>query len=374
MARVVVSTVGMSTLLNSVTQELRRKLNENANKDSANFPNELLEEVIKLEDDLKSELSKLPISDLRKRSAELNGLLGFYKDKFNDISKADIHFLICTDTLLGETAGNIIQTFLKSHFVSVSIEMPKGLSTENRLHFDSGIKELLTWCDNILHGYRKSGYEIIFNLTGSFKSLQGYLNTFGMFYADKIIYIFETGNELIEIPKLPISIDENLIRKKANIIAQMVNDIFFSKNIIVEIPNIMIEELDENNFGLSTWGQLAWNTTKEKILAEKLLDLPLIEYADTFKKDFQQTVSSSDKVILQETIVKVSSLLQQNNGDISCLKAGRGGGLLYDNYVGTNKHLGHFRINQGDRVSCQTNNGKLVLRHFGAHDYVNDNP
>jgi hypothetical protein len=54
------------------------------------------------------------------------------------------------------------------------------------------------------------------------------------------------------------------------------------------------------------------------------------------------------------------------------------GGLQYDNY--TNKRtragcpIGHFQITQGDWVSCTAEDGVLRLRHFGAHEYVNDNP
>ena len=49
-------------------------------------------------------------------------------------------------------------------------------------------------------GYRQSHYRVVFNLVGGFKSLQGYMNTLGMFYADEIIYIFEAPTaDLIRI-------------------------------------------------------------------------------------------------------------------------------------------------------------------------------
>ncbi|MBK8043622.1 MAG: hypothetical protein IPK21_13770 [Haliscomenobacter sp.] len=83
------------------------------------------------------------------------------------------------------------------------------------------IKDLLKWCDETLPGYRTAGYEIIFNLTGGFKSLQGYLNTIGMFYADRIVYIFESGQEVIAIPKLPVKLEMGIFYEQASIFLQL---------------------------------------------------------------------------------------------------------------------------------------------------------
>src|SRR5690606_32381980 len=125
---------------------------------------------------------------------------------------------------------------------------------------------------------------------------------------------------------------------------------------------------------LSEWGELSWNKVKQEILSKALITLPYISYLPSFIRDFKNTQRSKDKVQLQETIGKISCVLQENNGDISYLKGGRAGGLLYDNYSGKNSHLGHFRIGRSLRVSCEYKNQVLELRHYGEHDYVNDNP
>lgn len=374
MQTVIVSPVGISLLLKSADDALRKALNECTNLSKIDFPEDVLEKVIELEDNLQKRLPGMDTAGLRNISAELNGLLGIYNGTFENAPASDIHFLICTDTFLGEIAGKLLQNFLKKRFSAVDMVVPTGLSTADKNHFQRGVKELLTWCEETLKGYQQSGYTVIFNLTASFKSLQSYLNTFGIFYADQIVYIFETGNEMLDIPKLPISIDEQLFKKRASVFAQLYCDKFFDKLEIQDIPLTLLEEMDETKVGLSTWGRLAWNNVKEKILSEKLLNFPVIAYEDSFKKDFSNTTSPTDKVRLQETVCKVSCLLQEKNHDVAWLKGGRGGGLLYDNYTGKNAHLGHFRISQGERVSCQWNNNRLSLRHFGSHDYVNDNP
>jgi len=124
----------------------------------------------------------------------------------------------------------------------------------------------------------------------------------------------------------------------------------------------------------SVWGELVWQGIKKELLGNNLVELPSLKYSDKFKKLFTEA-SQIDKIKLQESLAKASKLLIENKGDLSFLK--KDGGLLYENYQ--NKFeggvvIGHFRINQGDRVSCTFKNNELNLRKFGRHDFVNDNP
>lgn len=98
-------------------------------------------------------------------------------------------------------------------------------------------------------------------------------------------------------------------------------------------------------------------------------------YTDSFQRDFRAAATTADKGKLQETLAKASRLLAEANGGTQLLKGD--GGLQYE--IFTNKHsnerpIGHFRVTQSIRVSCIAHAGGLQLRHFGAHDYVNDNP
>lgn len=71
-----------------------------------------------------------------------------------------------------------------------------------------------------------------------------------------------------------------------------------------------------------------------------------------------------------------STLLMHSAGDPNILRGN--GGKQYDNFTGGKRidgcPIGHFRINDGDRISCIAKGGMLRLRHFGVHDYVNNNP
>ena len=306
-------------------------------------------------------------------SAELNGIFGFYDNNIK--GNSDLHFLITTDTFQGKKCGNILKEFLTSKGFRTQIYTPNELTTKTKYNFEQGIKNLLKWCDETLEGYKESGLEIIFNLTGSFKSLQGYMNTIAMFYADKIIYIFESEKaDLIEIPKLPIEIKEDLIDKHKDKILLMSQGFNFHSNEIKNFPEILIDKL-ENNVFLSVWGELLWKKTKKEILKRELINLPYLVYSNEFKKLFAKA-TDGDKINLQETLGKVSKILIENNGNVSQLK--KDGGLQYDNYSNKKDENGnpiaHFRLSSGDRVSCIFSNGKLILRKFGRHDFINNNP
>lgn len=370
--RIVLSPVGTSILTNQA-EEHRSTLSKYANAQQKEVPQDIVNLVEKIQKEALEKLASAGISEWQKKSAELNGIISLYEGNLPENS-GDIHILIATDTFQGKTAAEIVERTLKKHFVNSQTYIPQALNTNSKADFLEGIKNLLKWCDETLPGYKSAGYEIVFNLTGGFKSLQGYLNTIGMFYADRIAYIFESGQEVITIPKLPVKLEMEVFTKNANLflqLSQVADGLPISQ--IGSIPTVMLDIVDDYCL-LSTWGALTWNNAKHEILSNQLMELPMIAYEDSFKKDFRANVRAQEKVKLQETVAWVSCLLQKSKGDISSLKGGRGGGILYDNYSGKNSHLGHFRLDQGARVSCEYVNQILRLRHFGPHDYVNDNP
>ena len=384
-SNLVVSTVGASLLLNYLKPEenttWRKRLTDASNFTSSEMEedNELYQMLLTLHDRAQEKLSAGPVDSIRRASAELNGIYGLYNGQI-DRGRDDFHFLIATDTEQGRFSAELVQWHLCKNcgFKSVEIYRPKGLSTRNTASFSAGIKDLIGWCEATLPGYRDSGYRIIFNLTGGFKSLQGYLNTIGMFYADEMVYIFEgAGGGLIRIPRLPVSVDVNQIRERAAGIALLAAEVAARYPAALvkqwDVPESFIEEYSDG-VAVSTWGKLVWNRVKDSTLTE-LLEFPRIDYSPDFRREFR-SASAKDQIEWSLMLAKVSALLEINDGNVAPLKAH--GGLQYDNYVNRRTEnlepIGHFRLNQAARVSCVALGGRLKLRHIGAHDYVNDNP
>ena len=372
--RLVLSTVGISILLNGLEkteQEWRERLNAAANQPE--LSPELEDKVNELSQRVLDRMQNSSVQENRKRCAELNGLYGLYGNNLAAASK-DTHFLIATDTALGKASATILQEFLRANQIQqVQVYIPPNLSTESTAKFSGGMKALIRWCEDTLPGYQERKYEIVFNLTGGFKGMQGYLTTVGMLYANQLVYIFEGGEQLLSIPKLPLQIKLEEVRQHGVHLAMMAEGYLLPSQQAAGIPSSLLEE-DGDYVTLSDWGLLVWNKAKEELLCEELLPFPFMEFSDRFKKDFKDA-ECKDKVQLQESLAKVAKILAESHGDPSGLKSDRG--LQYDNYTHKkqgNLPIGHFRVSQATRVSCTFEGGRLHLRRFGREEEVNANP
>ena len=450
--RFVVSTIGTSILTNSIDRTTEGDWHRIL-ADSANLKeNELLDDPKKVIGELaeraREKLSGNDVGTHRRASAELNGIYGIYGGTLPE-QNADQHYLICTDTFQGQITGNLIKAFLQGKGFEIDIFVPPSLSTKDTNSFTDGTKELITWLEDNVPRQRDSGYQVIFNLVGGFKSLQGYMQTFGAFYADETVYIFERSSDLIKIPRLPIQIDTTEIQQYRAQFAMMEAEALCQTTKVTGVDNIsktLLYIMEDNStiyVGLSAWGMLIWNRTKEDLLENdismiqdnlpksaqtqlalmdagkqypkteidrdipdallesvyvngvlcaklsvwgksvwnkakrdllgrknRLLPFPRLQYQDAFIDDFENRNTNDQRCKLQETLGKVAYLLDKYSGNTAELNAD--GGLQYNRY--NNTDIDHFRVNGGRRVSCRAQGGNLILRHCGAHDYVNDNP
>ena len=320
-------------------------------------------------------LEKLMENDVntnRQISAELNGIYGIYGGGLPDNSD-DQHYLICTDTFQGQTTGNLIAKFLRDQGFTVVVETPEGLSTQDTESFTKGTKELITWLDDAIPR-PDSSWDVIFNLVGGFKSLQGYMQTFGTFYADEIVYIFEGSSDLIKIPRLPIQIDTTVVQEHRTKFAMMAADEMYPIEKLEGIPETLLEPVTDNGntmAGLSAWGELIWNRTKSDLLSQGLLQFPRLVYQQSFINDCQN-LNGQQWTKLQETLAKVAVALENSNGDISQLN-NQVSGLNFEQLTNLD-NICTLRITQGVRVSCEIADGGLTLRHYGNHDDVYANP
>ena len=375
MRRVVVSTVGTSLLTNRIDRDVEREkdwyslLRDTANLKGSEIDNDrVIEIILALQERASNELSTANTQRIRRLSAELNGIYGIYEDKL-ERGKEDIHILVATDTEQGKVTAQIVESYLQSNGISnASIKAPPGLSTANTTAFTEGIDDLIVYFKPLLESYRDSGYKICFNLVGGFKSLQGYLNTIGMFYADEVIYIFEgVGAELITIPRLPIKIDREALESHVVNLALLNAGAALSIEETKGIPESLLAKIDDR-MTFSTWGDLIWKECKDEFLSASLLEFPHLEYRDTFLSDYNRINVASERIKLQEKLASVSRILKESDGDVKQLA---NTGLKYSPYKKSKEpNIDHFYISMTQRVSCQAKDGSLLLRYYGTHDRV----
>jgi putative CRISPR-associated protein (TIGR02619 family) len=371
MRRIIISTIGTSLLTNQIKRQDENegswynKLRDTANLTLENTPEEVRSIIETLKNRAIEKLEKSTVAQIRMASAELNGIYGIYQEQIRE-GIEDIHWLISTDTAQGRATAEIVYNFLRNQgLIITNTYTPTGLSTATTATFSEGIDDLLVWLRKDIIPLRNN-YKICFNLVGSFKSLQGYLNTVGMFYADEIIYIFE-GKEsnLITIPRLPIKVDESQILPHAVNLALMNAGLGLSASEVVGIPEALIGEYNSKKV-LSTWGDLIWEESKKQLLSANLLDFPRLDYADTFRADYNRIRDINEKVSLQEDLAKVSRFLIESNGDTRVLFEP----LDYTRYQNSDG-IDHFRVSLAWRVSCKSlDGGKLLLKYYGTHEHV----
>ncbi len=290
--RYVLTPCGTSLLTNAASSEGRRIISDYANEKAFNgIPADKAEYLRKLIDDVRGTLLASSHLEASRMSAEINGITRIYGGDLSPV-RQDFHELLCTDTWLGKQTGAMVEEWLrKAGAHSVSNENRVDLQTGDINAFQQALSEMVKWTDEVLPGYKKSGYNIIFNLTGGFKSVQGFLQVLGMFYADEMVYIFETGNQLLRIPRLPVQMD----------IAESVTSNLeafrrLSRKCVVEqgvdIPETMLLRLDDE-IALSPWGEIAWRKSCDSIYEKALYPSPSakIQYGPHFADSVKRHAS-----------------------------------------------------------------------------------
>lgn len=270
-----ISTCGTSLLTNGAEPSLAKLLRDSANWRQQDFDAAQRQAVDSRIATVRAKLLQSNISAIREMSAEFNGLLGYYEDRLDGRSQ-DRHCLLHTATYQGEAVAEILERCLRSHNLNVSRQTFPDLRTDAIENFHNGITELIKWCEDTLPGYRNHQYHIVFNLTGGFKGIQGWMQTLGMFYADEIVYIFE-GSQLLRIPRVPVAIDQGArqtVERHLETFRRLaVPGATCHAKDVRDIPEIFFHFLD-NQVWLSPWGQLVWERSRRDIYAVRLHDSP----------------------------------------------------------------------------------------------------
>jgi len=358
----VVSTLGTSLLTNGADNELRRVLQATANLGRKGYDADALAKVEGRVQQVKQDLLQAAPEIARRMSAELNGILALPNG-----GRGARHYLLHSDTYQGEACAELVKTWLEANgYRDIRLQRIDCLSTASQEEFALGIDALLKWCDTELRPLREARFRIVFNLTGGFKSFQAYAHTIGMLYADEICYIFEgPGSPLLRIPRLPIQVLTESVEEHAALFVRMEKG---NENPPAErvegIPEAFFS-YQEGKIALSNWGKLILNQCLGDILARDLLEHPELEYAQSFRKDYERAIPQ-ERVSLQETLAEVAVLYARNG--LQALRAHRS--LQYEDLENTAGNVGHFRVTGKLRVTCRPAQRRLEMLHFGGHEIL----
>ncbi|RUM59013.1 MAG: hypothetical protein DSY59_05020 [Persephonella sp.] len=304
----------------SILTNLAKKFNfkENiyylSNYTEDEFPKDKIEKFGDFLDNSRKYLLNADKGELCKISAELNALINFYGNHIKNFPKTDYHIILHTDTYLGKSVAEILRELFSKYNISVELLTKRDLKTSSFEEFQIALSELAEDLSERLINYKNSGYRIIFNLTGGFKSINSFLQTMASIYADESIYIFETSNNLLKIPRLPLDIDYSIFKENINIFRMLELGIYNNllKEKIKNIPEITYLEINEE-YSLSPWGELIWKKAKEEIYKNKLVEpiLDRIVISKNLKKQFEN-FSEKEKVQINKNIDKLERCIFNN--------------------------------------------------------------
>lgn len=154
-----------------------------------------------------------------------------------------------------------------------------------------------------MQSYREQGWFVVFNLTGGFKSLNGYLQTLAMTLADRYVFIFEGAPELMEIPWLPVRLAElEELREHAMIFRRLAVGYVVKVNAAKGAPDSLLMEVD-GEVTTSVLGDVAWTRHRGTLFAEKLQSLlsNKVRVADEVQKVFAG-LEAAQKVQVNEAL------------------------------------------------------------------------
>lgn len=308
----VVSTCGTSLLTNNVSPELRNILTDFANELRAeDVPFELRRRIQQhLESRSEELIHEMDLKHLMDLSAELNGVIRFYGG--NPKAARDQHILLATDTWLGESTARIVSDILKRYGHIVEIKRVRDLRTDNADGFRWAISDLVAWCAETLKGYRDSGYRVVFNLTGGFKSVQGFMQALGMIYADESIYVFERTDQLLRLPRLPVQLDsEAILRRHLAVFRRIAAGLKVKESEVPDVPESLLN-VDELAI-FSPWGELVWQEAYRDIYSIELLEP--ISFKLKFTPQFRRSLEglAADRLRhVNERLDQLARCLEEN--------------------------------------------------------------
>jgi len=277
------SLCGTSCLTNAAGEH-RAKVNAYANAPSPDAvpgaDRARLEGVIR---DVHRRLCEADMALARRMSAEINSLAAFYEGEFSR-ARTDQHYLIHTDTWLGKAAAECVSDGLAGlGFANVQLLSFGGLRTDSMENFRAALGAMAHWCEENIP---KEGAHVVFNLTGGFKSVQGFMQTLGLFYAHERIYLFEGSDELLRIPRLPVQLNATEeVKKHLKGIRRLAVGLPSDE----DIPDLYLLEIDDERT-LSEWGELIWQQEKSRLYQERLWPeaSPRYRYSARFREQVER--------------------------------------------------------------------------------------
>ncbi len=290
----------------------------------------------------------------KQKSAELNSLMTW--QELRNVNTCQCFcYLIHTDTVLGQMSAQLVEEWMKKQgFQGVTLVPILNLSTATIDSFEAGLSYFAKWAFETV--IKSKDLRYIFNIAGGFKSVSGFAQLLGQFLADETIYIFEGGNNILSIPKLPIE------WKEIASIQEFFDDY---RRVSLGLPLVSYEHLNPlwvKNGIFSPWGQLAWENAKQTLYEREVYSFVCddVKEGTTFRKSLE----GLDKVRIKYINERLDDLFTYMiSGRQSNIKR-----LDYKKLKGKHEcshECDAWSDQDAKRLFCNERDGKIVVEFLG---------
>ena len=304
MPNLIISTCGTSLLTNRADPKMRRLLVHHANAKGQDIGEDVRKIIDKWIEQRRQDLVDMKEDDAAKMSAEINGLTAYYRAAGAAIrgAKQDQHHLVVTDTYLGQQAFECISEWLKGRCGQVPQKITAGgLNTSDIADFRAALADIVWKLEQMdLPNWRNQGYHIAFNLTGGFKSVNGFMQSLGMLLADECFYLFEGGKEIMRVPRLPINLDsEGALGTNLMAVRRMAKGYELNRADCGTLPDTLLFVASNDEITLSEWGTALWAAERPGFYKGKLME-PLSDRLK-FSVGFERQVTGQERGLNDRT-------------------------------------------------------------------------
>jgi len=226
-------------------------------------------------------------------SAEINSTiqLNSYLQK-KENSKIDMVHLILSDTEEMKKEEPLLKEYFKNYGFDVKTQIIEGLKYKESQFKLSGLRSLVNNLIGLIDDYKSKSFRVVMNATGGFKAEIAYATVVSQLRHVEAYYIYETFNEIIPLPYLPLNLDVEYWVKFKNYFE------LYEKGVTDSDSEIYIPSLPSGFKFLIEWDEQerrwclnpAGETFYLSLLSEEDVYLQVINDKMVFKKSCENTI------------------------------------------------------------------------------------
>jgi CRISPR/Cas system-associated protein Csm6 len=220
-------------------------------------------------------------------------------------------YLLCSDTILGKLAGEIIENFITFNLdmfnaINIKCDLIEDLQVKDRAKFSQeGMTNIIKKLYNISNSFWDN---LIINITGGFKAIIPYLTILGQINRCPIYYIFEATDVLIRIPNIPLDVNWRIFEKNEGFFMELEKEKTFelASGIVYRDEIESLIEREDNLISFNPLGVALWEKYKERFE---------LFYISEMAKKYIETQDQQIKQISEKSFLELKRRLKENPSD-----------------------------------------------------------